>query len=104
MKKLIIFLLTALLLTITLNGCGGNESKTGPVAKAAKDYFYKANLYSPVDPVENVEVLSIKIDKEHAIVKVKVSYRKGASYMPSEKNYKVFLEKHGDVWRAQFSI
>ena len=100
MKKLTIFLLIALLLTIALSGCGGNESKTSPAAKAAKDYFYEAKLDAPV---ENVEVLSVEMtDKGHAIVKIKVSFGKGASWMPSEENYKVFLEKYGNDWKVKF--
>jgi len=99
MKKLTIFLLTALLLTIALSGCGGNESKTGPAAKAAKNYFYEAKLNAPV---ENVEVLSVEMeDKEHAMVKVKVSFGKGASWMPSEENFTVFLNKYGNEWEVK---
>jgi hypothetical protein len=48
-----------------------------------------------------VEVLDVEMtDAEHAIVKVKVTYGEGMSYMPSEENWKVFLEKYGDEWEV----
>ena len=105
MIKKFIFILLIFVFLFGLTGCStADNSKTGPAAKAAMAYFYEANLDAPV---ENVEVLNVEMaDKEHAIVKIKVSFGKGAwmSSEPSEENYKVFLEKFGDEWEVQFVL
>ncbi len=54
-------------------------------------------------PVDIVEVLSVEIDEDHARIKVKVFYGEGMSYMPSQNNYKVFMEKYGDEWVVIFT-
>jgi ABC-type glycerol-3-phosphate transport system substrate-binding protein len=97
MKKFIYFLLIILLSSIALSGCGSEESKTGPAAKAAKSYLMDSYI-------KEIKILDVKIEEDYAGVKVKVIYGEDApSYYPSEKNRKVTLEKYGNEWEVLYA-
>jgi hypothetical protein len=98
MKKVIYLLLIILLLSIALSGCSNNESNTGPAAKVAKEF-----LMENYSHVEEIKILDVKIEEDHAIVKAKVHYEEGApSY--KQENCKVYLEKYGNDWEVEFAL
>jgi uncharacterized protein YceK len=102
MKKFIYFLLIILLLSIALSGCSNNESNTGPAAKAAKSYYLK-EYYNDSSYIEEIKIVDVKIEEDHAIVKAKIRYEEGApSY--KQENCKVYLEKYGNDWEVQFCL
>lgn len=102
MIKKCTILVVALALLLGAGGClpPGGLAGPGSPGEAAKSYFEEAHLDAPV---EDVKILGVEMtDKEHAIVKVRVTYGEGMSHMPSQENCKVFLEKYGDEWEIAF--
>lgn len=97
-KKCTVFVV-ALALLVTAIACSPTKgpAETGPVIETVESFYAKLNA--------DVEILSVEMtDKDHAIVKVEVTYPPGPAHPYSDTEHeKVFLEKYGDEWEVAFA-